>query len=190
MLKREDPLNSDKFPSELKEALCESLVRRLQWSASGQGIAGRELVGLSPSYKFVSGFLEPIRIPRSLGQISDETTNPIHIISQGMDMEIVGDDCGIAIRPKFSIYVRLLPNAEHIKQFKVKLSLKDEAKNSLDNLVYGAIKKYDEENPDLKNTDPSETNRFFTSCACPHLFNTPSRAFSLMRLVPMLWLAG
>lgn len=153
MLKREDPLNSDKFPSELKEALCESLVRRLQWSASGQGIAGRELVGLSPSYKFVSGFLEPIRIPRSLGQISDETTNPIHIISQGMDMEIVGDDCGIAIRPKFSIYVRLLPNAEHIKQFKVKLSLKDEAKNSLDNLVYGAIKKYDEENPDLKNTD-------------------------------------
>lgn len=153
MLKRENPVDSSKFPPELKEALCESLVRGVQWSVSGQGVAGQELVGISPSYKFVSGFLEPIRIPRSLGQNSDETTNPIHIISHGMDMEIKGEKGSIAVKPYFSIYIRLLPTAEHIKQFKVKLTLKDEAKNALDNLVYGSLKKYDSENSELKQHD-------------------------------------
>ena len=153
MLKREDPIDSSKFPSELKEAVCESLVRGVQWSISGQGVAGQELIGLSPTYKYVSGFLEPIRIPRSLGQVSDETTNPIHIISHGMDMEIEGNKGSITVKPYFSIYIRLLPTAEHIKQYKVKLTLKDEAKNALDDLVYSALKTYDSENLELKQHD-------------------------------------
>ena len=37
---------------------------------------------------------------------------------------------------------------------------------------------------------PSETNRFLMSCVWPNLFTTPSRAFSLMRLVPMLCVLG
>ncbi|MFE8100893.1 DEAD/DEAH box helicase [Brenneria goodwinii] len=153
MLKRDDPTDNDQFPPELKEAVCESLVRSLQWSVSGQGSTGQELVGLSPSYKYVSGFLEPIRIPRILGQVSDETTNPIHIISHGMDTEVADGKGVIAVKPYFSIYVRLLPTAEQIKKFRVKLTLKDEAKNMLDDLVYSAIKKYDSENSDLKKID-------------------------------------
>lgn len=153
MLKRDDPADSHKFSPELKEAVCESLVRNLQRSVSGHGVSGRELVGLSPAYKFVSGFLEPIRIPRMLNQASDETTNPIHIISQGLDMEVLDGDTVVVVKPRFSIYVRLLPTADQIKQFKVKLTLKDETKKSLDNLVYTAIKNFDSENKDVKKTN-------------------------------------
>ena len=39
-------------------------------------------------------------------------------------------------------------------------------------------------------TLPSETNKFFTSCVCPHLLTTPSPGFSLIRLVPRLWVDG
>ena len=42
----------------------------------------------------------------------------------------------------------------------------------------------------LVNWLPSETNRFGTSCAWPNLLITPSRAFSLIRLVPMLCVLG
>ncbi|MEW8073532.1 MAG: DEAD/DEAH box helicase [Candidatus Thiodiazotropha sp.] len=153
MLKRDDPGDSQKFPPELKEAVCESLVRSLQWSVSGQGAAGRELIGSSPAYKYVSGFLEPIKIPRMLGQVSDETTNPIHIISHGFDMEVLGEGCEISVKPRFSIYMRLLPTTEHIKQFRVKLTLKDNAKKALDGLVNDAVKQFDIDNPDLKKTD-------------------------------------
>ena len=37
---------------------------------------------------------------------------------------------------------------------------------------------------------PSDTNKFFTSCACPHLFTTPSLALADIRFVPKLWVDG
>src|ERR1700709_2435115 len=37
---------------------------------------------------------------------------------------------------------------------------------------------------------PSETNRFLTSWVWPNLLTTPSLAFALIRLVPMLWVEG
>lgn len=158
MLLREDPLDSKKFPSELKEAVCESLLRRLQWSVSGQGTNKRELVGVSPAYKYVSGFLEPIKIPHMLGQLSDETTNPIHIISHGLDIEVT-DDCAVEIKPRFSVYVRLLPTRENLIDNKVKLSLNDEAKKSLDRLLKEVGDKFEAENHELKERDK---NKFFS----------------------------
>ncbi|GAB1268964.1 hypothetical protein NBRC116493_22170 [Aurantivibrio infirmus] len=158
MLLRDDSSNTQKFPSELKEAVCETLLRRLQWSVSGQGEARRELVGVSPAYKYVSGFLEPIKIPHMLGQLSDETTNPIHIISHGLDMEVVSAQCMVKIKPKFSMFVRLLPTSDHLKEHKVKLSLNDEAKKSLDLLLKEAGQKYDADNIELKENDK---DRFF-----------------------------
>ena len=37
---------------------------------------------------------------------------------------------------------------------------------------------------------PSETKRLLISCVCPNLLTTPSAGFSLIRLVPRLWVEG
>lgn len=141
---------------ELKEAICESLLGGLKNAVSGGGESGIELLDNSPSFKFVSGFLQPVEIPRKFASGGDETTNPIHVISVGADFQIKKNPTTkIVVRPRFSVYVRVLPTEEQLKKHKVKLSLSDDARKKLNNAIKESVVQFDSDNKSLKDDDKS-----------------------------------
>lgn len=143
--------------AELKEAVCESLLRGLNNSVSGGGESGKELVDCSPSFKFVSGFLQPVQIPRRYASGGDETTNPIHIISIGTDIQVKKSKSAIIeVKPRFSLYVRLLPKASHLEKYRVKLSLNDASRKKLNESVRSVISVFDKDFAQLKEENKSE----------------------------------
>ena len=104
MLKRVDPVKSKAVSDTLKEAVSESLLNNLYQSVSGGGAEGVTVLASRPSTKFVSGFLESIAIARRSGMSVDESANPIHIITIGMDLQMnKGVEATIYITPSFSL---------------------------------------------------------------------------------------
>lgn len=139
---------------ELKEAICESLLGGLKNAVSGGGESGIELLDNSPSFKFVSGFLQPVEIPRKFVSGGDETTNPIHVISVGADFQMKKNPVTtIVIKPKFSVYVRVLPTEDQLENHKVKLSLSDNARKKLNKAIKEAVAQFDSNNKKLKVDD-------------------------------------
>jgi superfamily II DNA/RNA helicase len=156
MVNRVD-LSESNFEPELKEALCESILGGLKNAVSGGGKDGKEIVDSSPSLKFVSGFLQPVGIPRKFTSGGDETTNPIHVISVGADFQVTkSPDSTIQVKPHFSIYVRALPTVEQLTEKKVKLTLSDEARKKLNIQIKDSVSAFDAEHEDLKEQNKDE----------------------------------
>ena len=154
MLKRADPSQSH---PELKEAVCESLVNNLYDVLSGGNEEGREIINNTPSVKFISGFLEPLSVPLNSNMGVDAARNPIHIITQGLDMQVSAKGSSpVALTTSFSIYVRLLPTVEQLKKHKVKLELNHASMKALNNLRRKARETFDAQHALLKAEDKSE----------------------------------
>lgn len=155
MLNRLNPLDTNEVDNTLKEAVSEALLNNLYQSVSGGDNEGKIVVANRPSIKFVSGFLESIAIARNFGMSVDESANPIHIITMGMDLQMtkrVG--ATIYISPSFSLYVRMLPTTDDLIQHKTHLGLSKDAKRMLRQQAREAMSEYDQKNADLKKNDP------------------------------------
>lgn len=160
MLNRVDPVKSKDVNDTLKEAVAESLLNNLYQSVSGSGASGKIVVADRPSIKFVSSFLEPIAIARKFGMSVDESANPIHIITLGMDLQMLkGVGATIDITPSFSVYVRMLPTTEDLLQHKTHLDLSVETKKMLNEQTRETLSEYDRQNVDLKKSDPAKFYR-------------------------------
>ena len=154
MLKRTDPNQSH---PELKEAVCESLVNTLYDVLSGGNEEGREVVNNTPSVKFITGFLEPLSVPLNTNMSVDAARNPIHIITQGMDLQVPAKgNSSVSLTTSFSIYVRLLPTVEQLKNHKIKLELNNSSAKTLINLRREAREMFDAQHASLKAEDKSE----------------------------------
>lgn len=141
----------------LKEAVAESLLTNLYQAVSGGGEEGRIVVGERPSVKYVSGFIEAIEVARRFGNGVDEAANPIHIITMGMDfLTTKGDKAAIRISPKFSLYVRMLPTTQQLKDHRTQLNLNQNAKTILREAISERSEKYKKDNVKLKKENKSE----------------------------------
>lgn len=107
---RVDPKNID---TSLKEAVVDSLLNMVHGRIAGMGDYGAILFGTRPRNKFSSSFLMPMEDVNE----GDEVTSPIRISSHGLDLQVLKANAGtISIRPRFSIYVRILPNEFDLKR--------------------------------------------------------------------------
>ncbi|MDA3807058.1 MAG: DEAD/DEAH box helicase [Thiomicrorhabdus sp.] len=148
MLIRIDP---GQINDTLKEAVAESLLTNLQNAISGGGDEGRVVLATRPSIKFVSGYLESLATARNLGFSIDETANPIHIMTMGMDLQTAkGTNSTINIKSSFSIYVRILPTTNDLILHKTHLSISNESKRTLNQQTREAMTEYDVNNSDLR----------------------------------------
>ena len=155
MLNRIDPSIPGAIDETLKEAVSESLLTNLYQSISGGDSAGQIVVASRPSIKFVSGFLEPIAIARRFGMSVDESANPIHIITMGIDLQMAKNEgATIRIAPSFSLYLRILPTTEDLIRHKTHLGLSTNTKRILDQQIREAMSEYDQKYTDLKRSDP------------------------------------
>ncbi len=155
MLKRVDPgLMAN---PELKEAVCESLLNNLYGALSGGSDEGKEVVNNAPSVKYISGFLEPLSIPLNSNMGVDAARNPIHIITQGVDLQVaLGQQAQLKLSPSFSIYVRLLPTCDNLTKYRIKLELNNEAKRRRKQLIDEALANFNKDNKTLKKEDVNE----------------------------------
>ena len=95
---------------ELKEAVCDALVERTRRAVAGEDEFGAEILGAKPSKSLVSGFLLP-----GVDKNGDEVVSDISISTHGMDVKIDGRLPGkIVVRPRFNMYVRVLPEAADV----------------------------------------------------------------------------
>ncbi len=154
MLKRTNPGQSH---PELKEAVCESLINNLYDSLSGGNVEGKEVVNNTPSVKFISGFLEPLSVPLKTSMSVDAARNPIHIITQGLDLQVSSRrSCLLTLTVSFSIYVRLLPTVEQLKRHKVKLEFNSASAKAIDKLRKKTREAFNAQHAHLKKKDTSE----------------------------------
>ena len=95
------------IPQELKEAVCNALVNFTVARVSGSDFEGRILYGRTPRRSIVSGQLLPRFDPTGL----DDETSDIRIAALGMDFHLDAHaDDGATVMPRFSVYVRVLPD--------------------------------------------------------------------------------
>lgn len=107
---RSDP---DKVPASLKEAVVDALLNLTHARISGVGEFGQVLYGARPRSLLNSGFLLPARTDIE----GDEVTSPIWVSAHGLDMQIAREAKGdVTLRPRFSLYVRVLPTEDDIKR--------------------------------------------------------------------------
>ncbi|SDE57232.1 DEAD/DEAH box helicase family protein [Kordiimonas lacus] len=91
---------------ELKEAICDSLVNTLTARVGGTDERGKIVYGRSPHRAIFAGQLMP-----RFGAAGDDETSDIRIATIGLDFAVGSDSkANISISPKFSVYVRVLPN--------------------------------------------------------------------------------
>ena len=95
---------------ELKEAVCDALVNMITSRASGTDEAGRTVYGWTPRRGIVSGQL----LPR-FSKTSEDETSDIKIAAIGFDFQVAAGSRGpINAKPKFSVYLRVLPTWQEI----------------------------------------------------------------------------
>lgn len=105
-------VNPLKIDTSCKEAVADSLLNIIGNRISGGGEFGCVVYGAKPRSKIVSGFL----LPRKDVDDGDEVTSPIWVSGHGLDLQIASAGLGtIRLQPKFSVYVRILPNEDDIK---------------------------------------------------------------------------
>lgn len=106
---RVNPLNID---ATKKEGVADAILNIMYSRISGEGPYGELVYGTLPSKKFVSGFL----LPRRNIDDGDEVTSPIWVSSHGLDFQVDRAAQGIIrLKPSFSLYVRVLPTEEDVK---------------------------------------------------------------------------
>lgn len=141
----------------LKEAITEAILFELYQRVSGEGEYGRIVLGDRPSARFISGFLQPAYIPRLINQgAGDETSNPIHVITAGMDLQARKKrPTKITAALSCAIYVRILPSTDDLRKNRAFIELDSNSKRVLHNAVKEARERFDEENKELKDRDKS-----------------------------------
>jgi hypothetical protein len=96
---------------EAKEAVVDALINLVTNRVSGDDEAGKAVLNKMPHAAFVSGFL----LPR-FDATGDDETSDIHISIIGIDTQIHAVSSGVlAVRPRFSQYVRVLPTWSDIR---------------------------------------------------------------------------
>lgn len=101
-------------PLTLREAVVEAITHRTHDRLTGRGEHGRVLHGDSPTKLLAAGFLLPAQRRTAAdgdGGASGDATSPIHISTVGISFQVSrGVPGAIRVRPKGSIYVRVLPS--------------------------------------------------------------------------------
>jgi hypothetical protein len=136
MLLRADP---SRLSTTLKEAVVDSLVNLTFQRVSGHGPDGAVLFGARPRSLLSSAFLLPR--PESTSE-GDEVTQPIHISAHGLDFQVAQGAAGeITIRPRFQVYVRVMPTVEDMARpdCVMRFRLNDLTRNDLKDKVYAAL---------------------------------------------------
>lgn len=151
MLNRVDP---SKIDNGLQEAVAEGLLGRIFSISSGAGEIGQKVIGSRPSRKFVTGFLEPAYVAAGGNLNVDETANPIHIITNGFDLQLkVSERFEIKVSIAFSVYVRVLPTSEDLRHHKSHIELTPEAKQLLRASLRSVTQKFYKEEDGLLEED-------------------------------------
>jgi hypothetical protein len=154
MLKQIDPKN---ISNTLKEAIADSLLGKIYQRVSGEDSYGEYVLNNRPSNKFVSGFIEPMYVANMGNRFVDPTTNPIHIITVGLDFQAKKSlNSEFSVKAKFSIYVRVLPTADEFKKFKVHMELANDVKRAIKNEMQKVKKQYELQNQSLLKSDKSK----------------------------------
>jgi len=111
VVNRADPNSIDKT---LKEAVAYALLGSIFQRLSGCSKSCSILKGEKPSRSLSTAFLLPAN-PDSEGV--DDETSPIRITATGFDFMVRADAKGsVSVTPKFSIYVRVLPSVEELRE--------------------------------------------------------------------------
>lgn len=116
---------------EAKEAVCDALVSLVGDRVAGVGEFGTFVHGRTPRSAFVSGLL----LPRYDAAGEDDTSD-IHISVLGLDTQVRSGDRGIlSVKPRFALYVRILPSwsdiAPQLEQLASTFSLTNDFKRQL-----------------------------------------------------------
>jgi hypothetical protein len=150
--------NPKKIDATLKEAVTEAILFELYQRVSGEGEYGRIVLGDRPSARFISGFLQPAYIPRLINQgAGDETSNPIHVITAGMDLQVRKKRATqITAALSCAIYVRILPSQDDLRKKHAFIELNSNSKRILHNAVKEARERFDDQNKELKESDKSK----------------------------------
>jgi len=91
---------------ELKEAVCDALVNSLVDRISGADQRGQTILGSSPRRGIFAGQL----LPRFDSSGNDDETTDIRIAAVGIDLvAVAGVGATMRVTPRFSIYVRVIP---------------------------------------------------------------------------------
>ena len=92
--------NPNQISDNLKEAVTEGLLNNLYYRVSGQGECGKIVIGERPSSKYISGFIEPWGYVSEIttAKSVDENTNPIHIVTIGLDVLTKKENSDIATK--------------------------------------------------------------------------------------------
>ena len=95
---------------ELKEAVCDAVLERVRREVSGEGEAGKSILGERPSRVLASGFILP-----KLNINGDDESSDIRIPSHGMDLALAGEAHDILrVVIKLSVYLRAMPSSEQM----------------------------------------------------------------------------
>ncbi|MBZ7925011.1 DEAD/DEAH box helicase family protein [Ensifer adhaerens] len=152
-----------KIDVELKEAVCDALVNMIARRSSGTDEAGRIVYGKSPQRSVFSGQL----LPRLSSADVDETSD-IRIAAIGIDFNMDAASTSILeAKPKFSVYVRVLPTWEEISSdrfgIKIDFKLRNDKKREIDCKIKERREElYARENlaqPDWGSLDPDQRQR-------------------------------
>ena len=125
------------IPQELKEAVCNALVNLTVARVSGSDFEGRILYGRTPRRSIVSGQLLPRFDPTGL----DDETSDIRIAALGMDFHLDAHaDDGATVTPRFSVYVRVLPDwselADEALGLEVDFRIRPAVQDTIDNRIH------------------------------------------------------
>lgn len=97
--------------TEAKEAIVDALLGLTVARCTGENAEGDTIYGTRPSARLVSGFL----LPRFDETGQEDETSDIHLATMGIDLQLAAG-CGgeVVIRPRASVYIRILPTWEDI----------------------------------------------------------------------------
>jgi hypothetical protein len=136
-----DPRSLGASFQEAKEAVTDALVNLTVARCSGGGSFGLDVYGRLPQRAFVSGHLLP-RFDET--GLTDETDD-IHISVIGLDFQVATGSTGVAsAAPRFSVYVRVMPEWSEISDDRLSLrptfNIKPAIKKEIDREIGRRVK--------------------------------------------------
>lgn len=93
----------------LKEAVCDAILERTRRMVSGDGEAGRTILGGRPSRVLSSGFI----LPR-INENGDDEANDIRLAAHGLDLRVRPVKGTLRMSPTLAVYVRTFPTADDL----------------------------------------------------------------------------
>ena len=128
----------------LKEAVAHAILGGVYRDTSGEGRTETFLFERRPSETFVTGTLTPTHVPLAWAPDGDETTNPIHIVTSGMDLKLnANSDEKITVKAKAALYVQVLPTNEDLKKYPATIKLSESSKKKINDAQKKAAEPFD-----------------------------------------------